>query len=379
MLSRLKQIYLQRSSSTKQQINSLDGLRGLAVLIVIFSHLSGEGLHIAPGLDFRGAGHYGVYLFFVLSSFLLTLPILQRPISQFLDVGLWLRYFTRRFLRIFPPYIIVLLINYACVAFLGLSYFFPLSFKEVVWPSALRIGYAVIWTIPVEFKYYFVLPVVAFLFVVLLRKRIAVVLLFTIAAVCIVSFILWPPLELKGNEVALWPYLPIFLMGSLTALLHSELAKIGGLKSTYLKILFEGISVIAFLFIVILFPHFWPLFAGKYARFFNPARDFLLIGLLWSLFIFFYLNGAGIVRKILESSLLRFTGIVSFSAYLWHVPIIRFMKANVTTHTLAAISLAITTTLIAAALSHILIERPFMKVSLHKYVRKPSLFSVPKK
>ena len=369
-ISEIGKIFLKRSSSTNLQIDSLDGLRGIAVLIVILAHMK---LHIGPVLDLRrGAGHYGVYLFFVLSSFLLTLPILQRPVSQFVDIGLWLRYSARRFLRIFPPYIAVLLINCLCSSLLSLPHFAPLSAKEVVWHMALRIGYNVFWTIPVEFKYYFVLPIVGLLLVIVLRKRIFIVLFFIGACICTVGLILWPFSEAKTGGVPLWPYLPIFLMGSSSALLHHELAKVKRLKSFHWKIVFEGFSVITLLLVFILIPSHRSLWAGKYAGFFSYTRDSLLIGLLWSLFTCFYLNGIGILRKILESSFLRFTGIVSFSAYLWHVPIISFMRKNMAAPVVGSL-LIIAATLAIAALSHILIERPFMKFDPTKYLSKVGL------
>ena len=58
-------------------IKSLDGLRGFAVLLVLLSHMSLVGINLVPGLDFAGIGKAGVYLFFVLSAFLLTWQSLE--------------------------------------------------------------------------------------------------------------------------------------------------------------------------------------------------------------------------------------------------------------------------------------------------------------
>ncbi len=311
-----------------------------------------------------------MYLFFALSSFLLTLTLIRKPLNQFFDIKLWRRYFTRRFLRIFPPYVAVLLISYACVTIFGSPHFFQLTFEGVLWHIALLRGFSVYWTIPVEFKFYFILPVVAFLLTAASRNRMYIIFLLALSGIISVVLLLWPPYEVKIGDVVLWPYIPIFLAGSLTALMHSKLAKADGVKSVYLKILFEGMSALILLIIFILIPHFWSLFAGKYSDFFNHNTDFLLIGFLWSSFIFFYLNGTGIIRKILESKFLRFTGIVSFSAYLWHMPVIRFIQANVTYHASLVALLILASTLIVAAISHIVIEKPFMKIALHKHTPK---------
>ncbi len=365
-----RRIFFHKPSSPNQQIDSLDGLRGIAFLFVIFSHMSNEGIHILPGLDFSGGGRYGVYLFFALSSFLLTLTLIQKPLKQFLDINLWRRYFTRRFLRIFPPYVVVLLISYMCVSIFGLRNFAVFSFEDVVWHIALLKGYGVFWTIPVEFKFYFALPVVAFVLAAASRNRMCVVFLLMSAGIFSVVLIHWPTHKWEIGEVALWPYLPIFLAGSLTALMHSRLARAEGVKSIYVKILFEGMSALIFLVIFILIPHFWSLFAGKYYGAFNPSTDFLQIGFLWSCFIFFYLNGIGFIRKILESRLLRFTGIVSFSAYLWHMPIIYFIRDNGPPHASLVALLILASILVVAAILHIAIEKPFMKIALHKHTPK---------
>jgi peptidoglycan/LPS O-acetylase OafA/YrhL len=51
----------------KIHFSALNGLRGFAVLIVFFSHISNDNMHIFPNLDFSGIGKSGVYLFFILS------------------------------------------------------------------------------------------------------------------------------------------------------------------------------------------------------------------------------------------------------------------------------------------------------------------------
>ena len=53
------------------------------MLIVIASHLSLLGFGLLPGLPVGGIGKSGVYLFFVLSAFLLTRLLLERAPAQF--------------------------------------------------------------------------------------------------------------------------------------------------------------------------------------------------------------------------------------------------------------------------------------------------------
>ena len=72
------------SSSTHHvRVPSLDGLRGLAVLLVLVSHASNIGVWLGPWFDCRGVGRYGVFLFFVLSAYLLTRQFFElSPSSQ---------------------------------------------------------------------------------------------------------------------------------------------------------------------------------------------------------------------------------------------------------------------------------------------------------
>lgn len=67
--------------SAPERSAALDGLRGLAALMVVASHGSAGGQHLLPGLSLEGIGKHGVFLFFVLSAFLLTRQALQWPLG----------------------------------------------------------------------------------------------------------------------------------------------------------------------------------------------------------------------------------------------------------------------------------------------------------
>jgi peptidoglycan/LPS O-acetylase OafA/YrhL len=85
----------------------LDSLRCVAVLVVIWSHTGGER---AAAFGNFGVGPYGVWLFFVLSGFLITGILLrQRDNAQPLVASLR-TFYGRRVLRIVPPYFALLAI-----------------------------------------------------------------------------------------------------------------------------------------------------------------------------------------------------------------------------------------------------------------------------
>lgn len=97
--------------STEPRIQVLDGIRGLALLLVFLTHAIALPLEPATGLDIgpfllTRLGWSGVDLFFVLSGFLITGILLDTKGRD----G-WLRaFFTRRALRIFPLYYGVLVL-----------------------------------------------------------------------------------------------------------------------------------------------------------------------------------------------------------------------------------------------------------------------------
>ena len=121
----------------------LHGLRGLAALYVLLSHISVAGFVLVPGVSFLGIGKAGVLMFFVLSASLLTSRLgdeLQaRPEWRAIAA-----YFINRLFRIYPLFVVVLLIHLA----MGL-----MQPVDVFRHLALLAGRYELWAIPVEFRY----------------------------------------------------------------------------------------------------------------------------------------------------------------------------------------------------------------------------------
>jgi peptidoglycan/LPS O-acetylase OafA/YrhL len=109
-------------------IPEVDGLRFIAISVVVFHHLisiylpvSGRIQHINSYFDWMAAselswmvrlaycGHFGVQLFFVISGFILALPFAKRAFNDLPAPDLK-SYYLRRVTRIEPPYVICLLL-----------------------------------------------------------------------------------------------------------------------------------------------------------------------------------------------------------------------------------------------------------------------------
>ncbi|MCU1406321.1 MAG: Acyltransferase 3 [Glaciihabitans sp.] len=138
----------------------LEGCRGLACLMVVFYHC-GLNLRVAP---YALWGFTGVHLFFVLSGFLLYRPFIPAMAGwgAFPMTG---DFYARRFLRIYPPYVISLSVFLLLRYLLGQQ--MP-SALELIARITLTFNYksdvnffgvnSVYWSLAIEAQFYLVLP-----------------------------------------------------------------------------------------------------------------------------------------------------------------------------------------------------------------------------
>ncbi len=118
---------------------TLDGVRGLAVLMVLASHT-----HF---LWLWGQGAYGVWLFFALSGYLLSQPFLDRPGVTPQRYG---RFLARRLLRIMPAFWATLLLFHLPIMGYGLE-------DTLLNASLIKMSLH-FWSIKQEILLYLVLP-----------------------------------------------------------------------------------------------------------------------------------------------------------------------------------------------------------------------------
>jgi len=364
-------------SDQSLQIDSLDGLRGFAALVVVFSHTSNKGWHFIPYLDLGGIGKSGVFLFFLLSAFLLTAQLLKKGNNIFTREHLS-HFWQRRFFRIYPLYTLFL-IGVLISSFLltqmfnkpGIGIPFYLDWPSFFEHVFLIDGRGISWSIAVEFKFYFILPFIAFA----LYKAYQVGFWFSLAfmfCLILLTQIIFPQSLATDNDVRLLPYLVVFLFGMTLAIIQFHINENFTLSSRARK--FINLSgILALLTIFLMAPDvfsnlFWEIPRGYF------HRDFIQFSLVWSVVFFAAVNGQGIITRFFAHPWMRYFGMISFSLYLFHNGIIHiFRYADFVTPVNAWIVLLLTT--ILSHVTYKIIERPSstIKINWSKLYRRKNL------
>ena len=166
--------------SAPRHYPALDGLRGVAILLVVILHgtESLDRVHALPErlLTFTNIGFTGVDLFFVLSGFLITGILLDAKGAA----GYFRVFYTRRVLRIFPLYYAYLAIIFLVLPLLPLA--LPATYGELrehqIWYwtylsnvlNAMLEGWRIdgaftthFWSLAVEEQFYLIWPAIVLL------------------------------------------------------------------------------------------------------------------------------------------------------------------------------------------------------------------------
>jgi peptidoglycan/LPS O-acetylase OafA/YrhL len=145
----------------------LDGLRGVAVLLVLWYHVWEISFLPAPvpWLQFvPETGFVGVHLFFFLSGFVISYPFIAAAAAGG-PAPSWAEFAWRRFVKIVPSYVLCIAVAYAIgyaqrqpgaslVPDLGSHLFFVHTW----FPQRYGTISGVLWTLAVEVEFYFIFP-----------------------------------------------------------------------------------------------------------------------------------------------------------------------------------------------------------------------------
>ncbi len=113
---------IELSNLSKPYFPTIDGMRAIAIIIVVLDHALHQTYRNTSWIRFLPYGDMGVYLFFVISGFLITTLLLHEQNSKN-NINLK-KFYVRRILRIFP-------VAYLYIGFIiGLSLFMKLGITE---------------------------------------------------------------------------------------------------------------------------------------------------------------------------------------------------------------------------------------------------------
>ena len=320
-------------------VPALDGLRGLACLLVVFSHAGNQGLFY----PIKGTGQIGVMLFFSLSGFLMSYLYGGSRLGA---VG-WTSYALKRFFRVYPAYLLVVVLSHILYSSVG-KYGFRINDAELINHILLNGKVSILWTIPVEMKFYVVFPFLALAISALKSKGAK-----SFAAVGILMGFFY--LDLKGNKLSILPYLEFFTGGVAAGYIYAWLLKLKVDLKWVFNVIF-GVSLCGlFMSIPVLFKELFG-FSHRY------WGDGPALSSLMALCVLSCALSSGLLNRLFSNSIARFLGNISFSLYLIHLPCIRFVKAQLSLAAPFELFGALVTSVVAAYLLHLAVERPSRNV-----------------
>lgn len=310
--------------SANRDYDFIDGLRGIAILMVVCCHDLYVNPNSGPAIQFFGAffgaGAGGVVLFYALSGFLISWPFWKRKFAtdkQVVPRG----YARRRFWKIYPPLALSILVLTPLYMFLDPDgSYLPIAARWLagfpfLWPVSGKLN-PVMWTLVIEAQFYMVLPLVFFL----ARRvppRASVWVIPLIFLVVPVAFRAWTGLSATFQPVINSHFpsaLDAFCLGILVAGLENQ----GALESRWAVLGMAGVFL-------------WPLalllsaWAGAHPELQGVKLE-TTVGwiekIASGLLLCFVANPQHPAARRLCSPVLRWCGIISYEWYLLHQPMI---------------------------------------------------------
>lgn len=320
-----------KSRPSLRYVESCDGLRTMAVLIVAWFHIWQQSW-LFPGLTLFGrdisldplvrSGYMWVDMMILISGFCLYLPW-ARMRYEGGEPARPLDFYARRLARIHPSYLLTIAVMFA-VALATNAYidrghmardlashltYTHMFFYDAYYASNLG---GALWTLAVEMQFYLLFPLLARAF-----YRLPATTFAAMVAIAL-GFRGW--VSVNARDVSMFfnqlpAYLDTFALGMMAAGIHAYLAqKRHGAAS---RILCSALTVLCL-------PLLWQVVRAQAscpnveAIRLGQMNHRLAMGLLGACFLVFSANAGMIVRRILGSPLTRFFSGVSMQFYIWH-------------------------------------------------------------
>jgi peptidoglycan/LPS O-acetylase OafA/YrhL len=310
-------------------LSQIDALRGWAILLVFFFHawgISGGSTDAEPSLWFSyvAAGRTGVTLFFVISGFLLSIPWLRAMQSPDVAMPSLKNYYAARVLRIVPLYYLAVFM--ACVV----SGYWNAGFKAFTFQF---IGFEIFpfsvvwWTLVTEVQFYLVLPLLIWLLASSGKSRLFLLLVLILwGGVYIIQVLNNPSGEKIGSYLltkSLFGRLPAFLLGMLAAWAFLRVRAMPILQANWVRVLGAVIILLALFLNGVVLRH--TVLLGEWKSESNWHEHHIYEAILWSVVLLVLVLTRPLFYRVIANSVLAVVGKLSYSLYLWHVPILFYV------------------------------------------------------
>lgn len=366
---------------------SLDGLRAIAVGLVVFFH---------AGVPFLPAGFVGVDVFFVLSGFLITSLIVREVWStRRLDlVGFW----ARRARRLLPAALLVLAVT--AIAYAVVAPAIDVANNRASFPAAAlyvsnwvfadqAVDYFATgaakspvlhyWSLSIEEQFYLVWPLLSLaIFLLAFRRSRRALSFVTVLAIASFGYAIYlagidPDVAYFSTFTRAWQ----LLAGALVALLVLAPAISGRALPAWLRPAASVAAPVALFAIVFSASSAFPgteLFGQRATLASSTIATIataVLVAAIW------WLPGLAGTRW-LATTPMQWIGRLSYGIYLWHWPIIVIggLAGYLSWHWSVNTAIVVVTSTVLAAVTYVFVEQPVRRINLRSRKRVVSILVV---
>ncbi|MGB6984947.1 MAG: acyltransferase [Candidatus Aquilonibacter sp.] len=316
----------------KDRLGVLDGMRGVAVLLVLWYHLWEISWLPAPWHWLQWipeTGFIGVPLFFFLSGFVITFPFVRAQLAGE-RLPTWSHFAWRRFIKIVPSYVLSIAIAYA-IGYAALNRAGAAPWQEILthllfihtwWQSTYGSINGVLWTLAVEVEFYVVFPLIWWCFarrpLVTFGAMVAIAMLWRMhAAQCCFSHQM--PLLVEN----LPGYLDIFACGMLSAWIFARFGhrlRAPRTSPAMPVVAIAGVVLVSVLLIGMFNERMFPQWQTALQIYTRP-----LYGVGFAAIAVGSLTAPRYWEVLLANAPLRFMAFISYNLYLYHQMVARIM------------------------------------------------------
>jgi peptidoglycan/LPS O-acetylase OafA/YrhL len=333
----------------------LDGVRAIAVFMVIFFHFFFE-LNLPPLLTkVANFGRTGVSLFFVLSGFLITRILIATKESP----NYFSSFYVRRSLRIFPLYYFFLSLIFIIIPLISGKPFAPFNLQVYCWTYlqnfalAFRwdqVGPRHLWSLSVEEHFYLFWPLLIYL---LSFRKIVGAIVFIVVMAFVVKYIMI--VHDYASYYFTFARMDELAMGALLAVLEIKNKLIDKNANKFLLMsVICAIPAIALL----------GIFTDMNNPFIQIIKYNLLVFTFWGMIAYVIsLRDTCWVKRFLRTRPMVFSGKISYGLYIYHPLCIATIWSFSPKMNLALIFvIAVGFIFLAASASYYLFELNFLKL-----------------